>query len=484
MNENVEYEYQYQYQLLLKEIKHHKEDAESAKSTHYAAAQRNEKLYSSFLLWGFIITLLGVSCLLCLFINYVHFCQNWIGQSITLIGAGITLWPLIADYSGKAMSHRRSAEEYNSICKKCINWESDFPDKNYLGEARKDILIIRNSINFINNFSPRTTYSDFIKGRKNINAENYLYDSDKKNVSNNKNNDNMNEIVSGKNEITQKQNTQEAIRLLKAQRIAYSYSKRYGYIDLLIAIMSILIYCYASNMAETFFLNICLIIMIICSFIIVFSYKFQKKQILIGAGIQEKFDNEIFRLPQNMVLTPAYPSTEIIINYSSKYKKDDMHNWYMSYLKLDNYSLSIAILRCQLSNLLWDKIQRKAFKSVIFITLILIFTVISIVCYVNNSPFREFVERFILISPAIIYLFKVFYGQIEMIGNKDELIKHILDLLRRSDEGHMPTTAELRNIQDVIYGQRTKVSSTISDIWYKVRKHKTEKYVEQIFNNL
>jgi hypothetical protein len=473
-----------EYELLLKEIKHHKEDAESAKATHYEAAIRNEKLYSSFLFCGFIITLLGVSCLLCSFINYMHFCQNWIGQSVTLIGAGITLWPLIADYSGKAISYRRSAEEYNSICKKCINWKSDFPDKSCLAEAKKDIAIIRNSINFINNLSPRTTYSDFIKGREKRKAGNYLYDSDKKNVSNNQNNNNiMSETGSEINEIMQKQNTPEAIRLLKAQRIAYSYSKRYGYLDLLIAILSILIYCYAVNISGTTFGHICLIITSICSLGMIFSSKLQKKQTLIGAGIQEKFDNEILGLPQNMILTPVYPSIEIIANYSSKYKKNDLSNWYMEYI-IDDHPLPIAILRCQLLNLLWDKIQRKAFKTMIIIVLILVFTIISIVCYVNNYFFREFIDRFILISPAIIYLFKILYGQTEMIRNKDELIKHILDLLHRSNDGYMPTKAELRNIQDVIYSQRIKVNSTISDIWYKIKKRKTEKYVKQVFDNL
>jgi hypothetical protein len=72
-----------------------------------------------------------------------------------------------------------------------------------------------------------------------------------------------------------------------------------------------------------------------------------------------------------------------------------------------------------------------------------------------------------------------------MITNKDNAIEYVFALLdKHNKENYIPTETELRDVQNNIYTQRTQVQSTISDIWYRIRKNSTQKYVEQVFNNL
>jgi hypothetical protein len=481
----IDSEGEYEFELLQQEVKRHMEDAKYSMSTQYAAAIRNENQYNTFLFLGFFITLFGISCFLCSLNNYLCFCKDWIGQFITLFGACVTLWPLIKDYSGKAVHHRQSANEYNSIFKKCNNWKSDFPYKDSLYKAKQDILSIRTTINIINHLAPKTEDIDYKKGKESILSGSYTYDS--LDIQKNKRYLFKKEAEIRRGDfILKEQNSPEAIQLLKAKSIAYTCSKKYSYIDTLIAFISLIFYIYHVSTGDVRMLDIYRIIPFIGSYAIIFVvYKIQREKTLTGARIQEKFDTKVFDLHQNKILVPAYPSIEVISEHSAKYKKNDPSNWYMEYLKLDNYPLPIAILRCQLANLLWDKSQRKALKTTLRILLASITICFIIISYVNNYPIQECVKSLIIISPLFIYLIKNIFTQTEMIKNKTATDEYIFDLLNKCyEEKYIPTETELRSIQDSIYNQRTQIQSAISNVWYRMRKKATEKHLKQVFNNL
>lgn len=174
------------YAILSEEISRHQIDAEYSKATHYAASTRFDKLYQWYLFPGFLITILGISTLLnclkdgvcfpCLFSNNIS--CDVLSHSISLIGVCITVWPLIKDYSGKSVMHRRFAEQYNNISKKCTNWKTEYPRGTNLELAKKSVLSIRESICVINSLSPTTRGSDYKRGQKEINNGSYNYDED------------------------------------------------------------------------------------------------------------------------------------------------------------------------------------------------------------------------------------------------------------------------------------------------------------------
>ncbi|MDR2011245.1 MAG: SLATT domain-containing protein [Bacteroidales bacterium] len=470
------------YFILEEEIKRHTEDVEYAKATQYAAAERNDRLYNILLFWGFIITLIGLSGLLFSISLWINFEYNWISHVITLIGACITLWPLIKDYSGKAMNHRRFAEEYNTIYKKCKNWKTDFSGDNNIFEAKKELHLIRNQVISTNSLSPKTVPKDYEVAKKNINSGSYTYNYLEQKMNNNKYNK-LRNIIMNDNNIIEKENTLEALQLLKAQRVAYTKAKKYGYIDFIIALSAIayfIIYILNKSMHE--YVDIFTFVSLILSLSIIFLYKIQKNKTLIGANIQEKFDIEIFDLPQNKILTPVFPHQETIDKYASKYKKSDMKNWYEEKYII-GFPHQIAVLRCQYINLVWDQKQRKGFRAFTFIVLLLVILLYLFLCHINN--FQEWIKMLIIISPAITYLAKNISGQKDMIEKEANVIHYVLDLLNKYKlKQSIPSESELRDIQNTIYNFRTQVSPMISDIWYRISKKNTENYLKQVFDNL
>lgn len=160
--------------FLFDEIKRHIEDTESAASTNYAAAIRFNKNYNRFLRWGFIVTLIGLTCLVKDFLCCSHY--NVYSQLTVLLGALLTLWPLIKDYSGKSVNHRRFAEEYNNIAKHCKNWQTNFPNPGEnITSAIDSVICLRERLITINNLSPATSEKDYKKGAKNIKEGSYKY---------------------------------------------------------------------------------------------------------------------------------------------------------------------------------------------------------------------------------------------------------------------------------------------------------------------
>jgi hypothetical protein len=287
------------------------------------------------------------------------------------------------------------------------------------------------------------------------------------------------------NDIAEKQNTPEAIQLLKAQRVLYTISKRYGYIDIFIVLLSLTFFMMNIIIKpQEIYFNVFSSVSVLGVIIILFVNKLQKDKTISAAKLQEKFDNEVFGLSQNKILIPTYPSIEIITKYSNGYKKNDLSDWYMAYL-IDNFPSSIAVLRCQLVNLIWDKEQRKAFKLLIVSILITSMIGFIAICYVHNYPFQTCMKLLAILSPLVVYLLKNIWGQNEMVENKNNVIDYVLSLLERyKTENYLPTEIELTNIQNNIYIQRTQIQSTISDLWYKIRKKKTEKHLKQVFDNL
>ena len=164
------------------EIERHYIDSEASKSTQYAAATRNDKYFTYWLRAGFVLTILGVSAFLySLFLKTFPNCMNLLGQLITMFGACTTLWPLINNFSGKAESHRRYAEKYNEISKKCKNWHTDFPpDSKNMSEVKMFVISIRESLNSINSLTPPTLLKDYNVGQKNIEEGSYDYSTSKK----------------------------------------------------------------------------------------------------------------------------------------------------------------------------------------------------------------------------------------------------------------------------------------------------------------
>ncbi|GHT36530.1 hypothetical protein AGMMS49574_28400 [Bacteroidia bacterium] len=163
------------YFYLKKEINRREVDILWTKTIHYKAAERMELCYNRWLGWGFCITLLGLSCFFCSVTNLCD-CKKWIGSLITLVGAGVTLWPLIKDFTGKAVRHKRAADELHNLHMQCKNWETEYY-RSSIEIMRFFVLSIRSSYKLICSLAPHTTKGDFRNAEKDINKKDYEYNN-------------------------------------------------------------------------------------------------------------------------------------------------------------------------------------------------------------------------------------------------------------------------------------------------------------------
>ncbi len=150
------------YKFLKEEINRHLEDLYYTKSQQFSASVRFEKLYKLFLITGFVVSLIGLSALF-----YVLTTRTEEGliltQAVTLLGVFVTVWPLVRDYSGRAVMHRQFADEYGRLYKVAKNWITDFPNELRLQEAETAVLLIRNIIVTMNSLTPATNFEDYKK---------------------------------------------------------------------------------------------------------------------------------------------------------------------------------------------------------------------------------------------------------------------------------------------------------------------------------
>jgi hypothetical protein len=148
------------YNLLKEEINRHIEDLYFTKSQQFSASSYHDKLYKRYLIIGFIVSLVGLSSFF-----YVLTTGTASGliitQAVTLLGACVTIWPLVRDYSGKAVMHRRFADEYGRIYKISRNWVTDFPNDSRLQDAEKSVVLIRRLIMTVNSLTPATSEDDY-----------------------------------------------------------------------------------------------------------------------------------------------------------------------------------------------------------------------------------------------------------------------------------------------------------------------------------
>lgn len=148
------------YSVLKEEMNRHLEDLYYTKSQHFSASTRCDNLYKLFLVLGFVVSIFGLSALF-----YILTVGTERGlaltQTVTLFGVFVTIWPLVRDYSGKAVVHRRFADEYGRLYKMGRNWRTEFPDESRLQEAESSVLLIRSLIMTMNSLTPAVKKIDY-----------------------------------------------------------------------------------------------------------------------------------------------------------------------------------------------------------------------------------------------------------------------------------------------------------------------------------
>jgi hypothetical protein len=261
------------------------------------------------------------------------------------------------------------------------------------------------------------------------------------------------------NNIIERQNQPEYIRLLKAQRIAYSLAKKYqmGFetIALIVAMTLPIIYIFIPEY-KTIIGSIGALLSIIALII----DRVQKHITKEAASIQEQFDRGLFELDWDQYNGAKKVSPEKIISYSKKYDKTDIFNWYSENITA-NIPQNIAVLLCQKANIHWDNTLRKKYRLLIIILgLVFVGLMITAIALQFSRTSDFFCQSFLLLvgSAAFIkYCWSVIADKTDIIREKKDLGEKLDKCIAEFKTSKIePSKEDLARIQTAIFNSRKK----------------------------
>ncbi|WP_166387949.1 S-4TM family putative pore-forming effector [Polaribacter sp. 11A2H] len=279
------------------------------------------------------------------------------------------------------------------------------------------------------------------------------------------------------NNITTEQNNPNLIELLKAQRMAYSQCKRFQFFDVISILIAILFPLIALMKPES--QNAINAFGVLWTIAYLLTELYRKSKTTQGATIQEQFDTELFGLNWNKVLCKSKINIDTIQELSSKYKNNDLQNWYS--IEIDNsLPKEIAIILCQRINFSWEINQRKKFVRFLAIITVLYYLIYIIIGFTKNIGFFDLL---ILLSPSIPFLVFSVQNILSLkshITSKNETLSYIDSELDNYKTSRTITSLEqLRQIQDTIFTERT-VTEKVPDWFYRLNKSTNEKFIDNL----
>ena len=275
-------------------------------------------------------------------------------------------------------------------------------------------------------------------------------------------------------EILYKQNLDVNIDRLLAQRRLYSNAKIMQYILIAITVIIPVLIAFITNFSNlriddtSWIYTIYAIVVIFGEKILEIFIDRNKKT---AASIQEKFDTNIFDIPENELLNSVFIDHDIVRKYSKKDKLNAnkisrVTNWYST--RIDCLQTNIAILFCQRMNICYDQNIKKKFNKLLISLSVLTFITLLIISLTNDFSLKKFIIEVILPSiPILNFTYKEINQNIESVDNLQklrEIIENKLSSLSRND---VIEIEELRNIQDRIFNNRI-LSPLIPDFIYKI----------------
>ncbi|BAO76036.1 S-4TM family putative pore-forming effector [Winogradskyella sp. PG-2] len=283
------------------------------------------------------------------------------------------------------------------------------------------------------------------------------------------------------NRITQKQNEPKFIEFLKAQRVAYSQCKTYQVFDLISILMAIVLPII--GMYKSDIVNYLGAFGVLWTIIYLVTENYRKKKTEQGAKIQEQFDTELFEIPWNQILCKNKVNTDTCIDLAKEYDGNDLSNWYS--LEVDSsLPKSIAVILCQRINFSWELKLRKRYVTFLIILLVAYYGIFIGFFVAKNIGFYDIL---LLIAPSLSFLIYGVQNSLSLknhIKSKNETLSQIDEILNNHSENQeMPTDSTLRQIQDIIYTERT-VPEKVPDWFYKLSKSKNENRTDNIIKSI
>lgn len=279
------------------------------------------------------------------------------------------------------------------------------------------------------------------------------------------------------NGINQRQNEQNSILLLAAQRQLYNEAKAVKRLVFVFAVIVPLVLAIIKIFIKTnSILNTGSYISSIVSSFIGISFENHIKDKKENAAIiQQKFDTYVYQMPWNRRLFGVEHNSDIVVGeksqklFSNPEEKDKLYNWYP--ITIDELPLEEAILFCQKENTHWDAWLRKKYKN------ICIFFILAMICFmvgigiIQNESTQQLIYRMAFITPLLYWLY-------ETIKTLNSDIRRLNKLYSEITENVPKTMDDLQDIQKNIMDHR-KSCRFIPNIVYAIFKNRNEETIQR-----
>lgn len=274
------------------------------------------------------------------------------------------------------------------------------------------------------------------------------------------------------NGILIRQNENNSIAMLAAQRQLYRDAKRFGTLSIALSVwvpfaLAVILLFVSSNSVWQYISYAIAIGSMIVSFVIDKWIDEKKK---LAAFIQQKFDVYVYSMPWNSRIFGQNRNVnhEIITNsekiLGNQKEKDSLYNWYSP--AIDNKDLLYGILLCQRENYWWDVGLRKRFKAISIMMIAGLGIAVFAMGLFKNESVAQLLWRLAFLVPMVEWLLNTVKRL-----NKDIAALQELDLVINDDR--TKTMDDLQDIQRMIYEHR-KGCYAIPDSVYKLFKDNDE----------
>jgi hypothetical protein len=279
------------------------------------------------------------------------------------------------------------------------------------------------------------------------------------------------------NDITTRQNNTDLIELLRAQRTAYSQCKTFQLFDVVSIIIAIIFPILTLKFPS--FQNMINAFGVLWTIAYLVTEIYRRNKTTQGALIQEQFDTELYDLEWNEILCKEKVSLDTIQALAAKYSKNDLINWYSA--KINNsLPKEIAVILCQRINFSWEITQRRKFVTFLSIITGLYYSIYIATGFKYNIGFFDLL---VLLSPSISFLIYSVLNILSLkshIKSKNETLKLIdKELDRYKVNRNLPSIGKLRQIQDVIFIERT-VPEKVPDCFFRMNRSKNENFIDNL----
>src|SRR6266446_3154970 len=286
------------------------------------------------------------------------------------------------------------------------------------------------------------------------------------------------------NDIAKKQNTQQQLERLAAQRYLYSQAKSVLGIQLAVDLLSPLVLATIVAFVPSFDVYVAFIGVIAgATDLLLESYESSHKRR--AADIQEIFDCDVLELECRDLQVRRRPITEIIMEAARDYKRSDQNyshlkNWYPPVV--EKIPLYLARLVCQRINCWWDSQLRRRYVRVVVIVLLFLCASVFAIGLINGLTVAKlFLAVIFPLLPTFIWAYREIKGQTEAANEKDELRKYAEELWEDTIHKKLPieeVEKKSRNLQDEIYHNR-RSNPFILDWFYRRLLRKNEEFMNR-----